>query len=398
MRGDQHAHRRRILAAGGVEQVTHAHQRVLPGHDLLHAFFRIDQGLAQALLAFHPQILEAADIAHPEVVDLAVIARRHARQARPPRPFGLGLQPRGGAAAFGAQRARGVDRVRVVPRARAESILPGRDRADRAYVHQVAREQGMHALLVEGGDLAAVAAIDGADLRVAVDFGHEPDAPRAQDAAIAIQHQRRAKIDIGFHALAVDRAARKIHAALVVAERVGKILQRALAALVAHRAIERVVDEQELEDALAALHRVGVLRVHNHALGHWGRARRLQLRHLLDLHEADTARRVDAETGVVAVIGDLDTGLDGRPQNASAFGNRQLPAINGQRDEIHIHEFYLTGLAAWGLRLAYRRSKCATEAPSTFASTSRTAPVNGNRASMLASTTGTTNSAVLPST
>ena len=33
--------------------------------------------------------------------------------------------------------------------------------------------------------------IDGADLRVAVHFGHEADAPRAQDAAVAVEHQRR---------------------------------------------------------------------------------------------------------------------------------------------------------------------------------------------------------------
>ena len=44
------------------------------------------------------------------------------------------------------------------------------------------------------------------------------------------------------------------------AERVREILQRALAALVAHRAVERVIDEQELEDAGARLRRLGVAR------------------------------------------------------------------------------------------------------------------------------------------
>ena len=70
VRRREHAHRRGILAAGGVQQVAHAHQRVLPGHDLLHAVLRVDQRLAQALLALDPQVLEAADVAHPEVVDL----------------------------------------------------------------------------------------------------------------------------------------------------------------------------------------------------------------------------------------------------------------------------------------------------------------------------------------
>ena len=264
-----------------------------------------------------------------------VVARRDARQARALRPFGLGLQPRGGAAALRAQRARGVHGVRVVPRARAEAVLPGGDRADRADVHQVARQQRVHALLVEGGDLAAVAAVDGADLRVAIDFGHEADAARAQDAAVAVEHQRRAEVDVGLHALAVERAPRKVHAALVVAERVGEVLQRAFAALVAHRAVERVVDEEELEHALAAVDRFRVLRVHHHAFGHRRRARRLQLGHLLDLDQADAARRVDAETGVVAVVRHLDAGLDGGFQDAGALRDRQLPTIDGQRDEIH---------------------------------------------------------------
>ena len=162
---------------------------------------------------------------------------------------------------------------------------------------------------------------------------HEADAARAEDAAIAVQHQRRAEVDVGLHALAVERAAREVHAAFVVAERVREILQRALAALVAHRAVERVIDQQEFEHALAAVDRLGILRVHHHALGHRRRARRLQLRHLLDLHQADAARRVDAEAGVVAVIGDLDAGLDGRLQNGGAFRHGKLPAIDGQRDE-----------------------------------------------------------------
>ena len=46
-------------------------------------------------------------------------------------------------------------------------------------------------------------------------------------------------------------APREFHAALVRAERVREILQRTFAALVAHRAVERVVDEQELEHARA---------------------------------------------------------------------------------------------------------------------------------------------------
>ena len=52
VRRHQHAHRARILAAGRVQEVAHAHQRVLPGGGLLHAVPGVDRRLAQALFAF----------------------------------------------------------------------------------------------------------------------------------------------------------------------------------------------------------------------------------------------------------------------------------------------------------------------------------------------------------
>ena len=100
-----------------------------------------------------------------------------------------------------------------------------------------------------------------------------------------------------FDALAVERAARKLHAAALGTEFVREILQRTLAALVAHGAVERMVDQQELEHAGARLHDIRRLRVHDHAVGARRRARRLQLRHLLDLDDADAAGPVDAEAG-----------------------------------------------------------------------------------------------------
>ena len=207
-----------IAAAGRVHRLAHAHERVLPGVACCTPSLVSTVGLRRRVLALDPGVLEAADVAHPELVDLGVIARRHANQPRALCPLGLGLDPGGGVAALRAQRADRVDGVRVVPGPRAEAILPRRDRADRADVHQVAGQERVHALLVEGGDLAAVAAIDDADLRVAVDLAHEADAPRAQDAAVAVEHQRRAEIHVGAHALAVEHAPREVHAALGVAE------------------------------------------------------------------------------------------------------------------------------------------------------------------------------------
>jgi hypothetical protein len=75
--------------------------------------------------------------------------------------------------------------------------------------------------------------------------------------------------------------------------------------------------------------------MHHHALANRRRARGLQLGHLLDLHEADAARRVDAETGVVAVVGDLDAGLDGGFEDRGALRDGELPTVDGQRHEFH---------------------------------------------------------------
>src|SRR6476660_5479803 len=111
----------------------------------------------------------------------------------------------------------------------------------------------MHALLLERRDLAAVATIDDVDLRVAIDIAHEADAPRAQDAALPVQHQRRPEVDVAFHAFAVEHAPRKFHAAWSGPERVREILQRTLAALGADRTVERVIDQEELEHSGARL-------------------------------------------------------------------------------------------------------------------------------------------------
>src|SRR5688572_15365818 len=107
----------------------------------------------------------------------------------------------------------------------------------------------MDALLLEGRDLAAVAALDDVDLGVGVDLAHEPDAARAENAAVPVEHERRAEIDVRLDPLAVEHAAREVHPAIRRAERVRKILQRALAALVADGAVQGMVDEKELEDA-----------------------------------------------------------------------------------------------------------------------------------------------------
>ena len=257
-----------------------------------------------------------------------------ARRA-PLRPLGLGFEPGRRVAALLAERADRVDGLGVVPRARLEAVVARRDRADGAHVHQVPREQRVHAFLLEGRNLAPVAAIDDVDLGVGVDFLHEPHAPRAEDAAVAVEQQRRTEVHVGLDALAVEHAPREAHPALVRTEAVGEILERTLATLVAHGAVERVIDQQKLEDARACLDDIRGLRVHHHSFGDRRRARRLQLRHLLDLDDADAAGPVDPEARVVAVVGNPDAGLDGGLEDRPALLGRDRLPVDRQRNGVH---------------------------------------------------------------
>ena len=80
------------------------------------------------------------------------------------------------------------------------------------------------------------------------------------------------------------------------------VLQLALAGLIADRAVERVVDEQHLEHALARLERLLGVHVHDLPFGDRRRARRRELRRLLDFDEAHAAHAGDRKSRVVAVV------------------------------------------------------------------------------------------------
>ena len=302
----------------------------------LRARLAAHQRPSQTIVTLDPAVIEAADVAHPVAVHLRIEARRHANELCTLGPFRLGFDPCRRVAAFLAQRADRVDGLGVIPRPRLEPVILCRDGAHRTHIHQVSREQRVHALLLEGRDLAPISAIDDVDLRIGVDFPHEPHASRAENAAVAIEHQRRTEVHVGFHPFAVEHAPGKFHPAFVGTEAVPEVLQRTLAALVTDRAVERVIDQEEFEDARPRLDDIRRLRGHHHALRHRRRARRLQFRHLLDLDDADAAGSVDAKAGVVAVVRDLDAALDGGLKNSSALFDGDGAAVDGQRDGVHI--------------------------------------------------------------
>ena len=117
----------------------------------------------------------------------------------------------------------------------------------------------------------------------------------------------------------------------------GQVLERALAALVADRAVERVVHEDELERSLLTLRRPGGRRrgAHDHPVLGGKRAARLELRKALDLDEAHSAgpdRR--AEARLVAEDRDLDPRDLRRLDESGALRHLDLAVVDLDLDEV----------------------------------------------------------------
>src|SRR5207248_10549641 len=102
----------------------------------------------------------------------------------------------------------------------------------------------------------------------------EARAAVAEDAALAVERDRRRDRD-----RLVQRPLGEGHPSRPGAVAEGQVLQRALAALVADRAVERMVDEDELEARVLALggHLRRVRRLDDHALRGRERAGGLRL-------------------------------------------------------------------------------------------------------------------------
>ena len=195
-----------------------------------------------------------------------------------------------------------------------------------------------HEVVVLRGSRATASALQVHE-HVARDFLTEAHAALAQDAALAIEQ------DLGGQAQRLlERALGVREAGLAAALRERLILQGALAALVADRAVQRVVDEQELHDAAlgAVDHLGGVLRLDDHARGDGLRTRGLGLGHEAqlarvavghaDLDQALAARGHGGQQRVVAETRDPDAGLLGRADHERALGDRNLNVVDGDVD------------------------------------------------------------------
>ena len=283
---------------------------------------------------------EAALVAEPAVVHLGVVPREHALR--------LALADRDPRVA--ADRAEPADGRHVVdlPGASLEAVGGRQERADRAELRHVPGEVRAVGLVLEGRDQRARTAVLRHELAILRDALGEARAAVAEDAALPVERDRRGDRD-----RLVEGPLRKDHARLAGAPAEGQVLERALAALVAIGAVERMVQEDELEHGVLAmcclLARLSGAEHHLVLCSH--RAGCLELRHALDLAEAHAARPDGRpEARLVAEDRDLDARRERRLDHARALRHADLAAVDGDRDEVHRHASSCTGTSIWARR------------------------------------------------
>ncbi len=226
-----------------------------------------------------------------------------------------------------ADRVQHIDAVDLhqFPGPRHERIGLGGQRADRAKVDDVGGQFGTQRLFDIGADFHMLAAAGRAEIGHAGDFRDEADAARAVDAARHHRLHQRAEILVLHRALVLGKA-RVIHA---IAH--GLVLQVALAALVADRAIQRMVDQQEFHHAAARVAHHGVVGVHHHAVGdRIGAGGDRLRRRFFDLDQAHAAVAGDRQALVVAEARDLDAGGLARLDDGGAVRDFDLDAVDGE--------------------------------------------------------------------
>jgi hypothetical protein len=173
----------------------------------------------------------------------------------------------------------------------------------------------------------AVASIGHDELGGARDLLAEPHASRAQDAALRVEHDLPPDVDRLGLADLLDVHPREVMVVIHVVT-----LQRALARLVADRAVDRMVLERELQHRAPGLEHRRALGVHDHLRAHLDLTRGLELAHLLDLDQALPTVGGDRQSRVIAEVADVLADELGRLEHVGALADRDRLAVDRERD------------------------------------------------------------------
>src|SRR5690606_32384590 len=299
-----------------VDGLHHHLQRIAPGGFTPFAVFSTDHGVCQAVFGVKAIVRKAVAVADPALVDVFVLEGNHALDAI---ELDLGNE-------VGAQTVVRADRTTAgqLPGTGRHLVGTRQQRAHRAEVDHVAGEFGFNRLADEGGDLGKLAPVHHADFHHAADLFAETHTTGAVNATLhAFGGNERA------HALGHDHALRFLVAGgrLAVTDR--QVLQLALTALVADRAVERVIDEQELHDGVLCRDSLLGACVHDHAVGDGRGTGRQGLGRLFYVDQAHAAVGCHGKLLVIAKMRNVDAELVGSLDDHAPFGCFRLDAVDG---------------------------------------------------------------------
>jgi len=258
----------------------------------------LEHRLCQSVCTVQRFVRKTVSVGYPAFIHRFVFERDHAHDTV---VFDLNHQIR----ASGIMR---TDRTapRHFPRACAVAEWLAGQSANRANINHVARQLGIDGFADECLDFRVLAAMGHAKLHRAGNFLSKANAPCAVNATAHLFHRHQwTHVLVGHHAFLffVSRGTS------AVAHR--QVLQLALAALIADRAVEGVVDQQKLHHRLLGFDRLVGLRSHDHALCDRCRASRHWLGCFFYLNQAHTAAGSDGQLLVIAEM---------RHVNARLFG------------------------------------------------------------------------------
>src|SRR5208337_1721581 len=207
--------------------------------------------------------------------------------------------PERGFAAVTAVRANGVDVIHL-PGTGLIAIRAGSKRTDRADVDAHAALFALEMVILirrDDGTDTAILHAQSPNIHALAAHAH---APITKDAARSVEVDHRGPlllflVVLGLGEFGFECAVGECH-----------VLQFAFAAGIAHRAVKRMVAEQQLKHRLAGLAYFVAVSRDDHPLGDPGGAGGLELGHLLDFHHAHAARALQRKAGVITKGGHFD--------------------------------------------------------------------------------------------
>ncbi len=233
-------------------------------------------------------------------------------------------------AVAGAMTAQGIG-VGEIPRPRSETEIGIGECTNGTDIDHVAGEPGVVWLFVEGGHAVLESTVEHNQRLIFFNDVAVARTPLASDAPFAVDGNHRTERR-GFFAVKTV----VLHARIRRAELERVVLKRTLAALVAYRTIQRMVEESELQHALLRFFDFFRVGLDDHALTDRHRACSHHLRHLLHFDQTHPATAEGSEFFVVAENRNFYIHRFGGIHHHGPFGNRYGFAVDGQGDGINL--------------------------------------------------------------